>query len=214
MLFEIILRMVLIAGVSYCCGSLNGAIIVSKAEYKSDVRERGSKNAGLTNFYRVYGAAKLIFVVLIDIGKAWMAVLVGGILLEGFGLSATGKLLALLFVIVGHMFPIPFEFRGGKGVLATLGALFVIDQRLALIALSLMAAVVLLTRYISLASILMAALFPLGIWFSTGSVGATLLSLLCAGLIIYMHRGNISRLLHGTESKFRFPGEKDRRGGE
>lgn len=208
MSIPILLRLLLTAAVSYCCGNLNGAIIVSRAKYKTDVRDQGSGNAGLTNFYRVYGPAKMTLVILIDISKAIVAVLTGGMLLHEFGIDKIGQLFALLFVIAGHMFPVTFDFRGGKGVLATLGALFVIDWRIGSAMLLLMILIVAVTRYISLASVLMSVLLPILLWIFTHDLSAMLLACCCSVLIIYMHRSNIKRLLQGTESKFCFPWEK------
>ena len=102
---------------SYLLGCISLSIMLSKKIYGSDVRGMGSGNAGLTNFYRSFGAAKLSLVVAIDIGKAFIAVFSGGIILGTLGLKEYGQALAMLFVIAGHMFPLAYEFKGGKGVL-------------------------------------------------------------------------------------------------
>lgn len=208
MLSNKILNLVLVAVVAYCCGNFNGAIITSQAQYKSDIREMGSGNAGLTNFYRCYGKAKLAFVVAIDITKAVVATLTGGILMQPFGMVNVGQALALLFVIAGHMFPMTYGFRGGKGVLSGCGALAVIDWRLMLLLLAAYVLIVAVTRYSSLGSITVTALMPVGVWFITHDLPATILIAVSAALVIFMHRANIVRLLHGTESKLNFGGKK------
>lgn len=195
---------VLVMLVAYCCGNFNGAIITSRTQYKSDVRNMGSGNAGLTNFYRCYGAAKLSLVAAIDIGKAFIAVFSGGIILGTLGMKELGQALAMLFVIAGHMFPLAYEFKGGKGVLSAFGAMMVIDWRLTLILFAVYAILVALFRYSSLGSITVAFLMPIGMYFHTDNAAVLALLTICAALVIFMHRSNIGRLLHGTESKLTF----------
>ena len=192
---------VLVAVVAYCCGNFNGAIITSRYHYNSDVREQGSGNAGLTNFYRCYGKTRLLWVVFIDITKAVVAVLTGGLLMRDFGIPEVGQSVALLFVIAGHMFPVTYDFRGGKGVLSMFGALLIIDWRLMLALAAVTVALLLISRYMSLGSVTAAVLMPVGMWLSQRNVTVTVLAALSAALIVYMHRGNIDRLLHGTEAK-------------
>ncbi len=199
---------VLTAVVAYCCGNFNGAIITSLYHYNSDVRDQGSGNAGLTNFYRCYGAGMLFLVILIDLAKAVVAVLNGGILLGAYGMSRVGQALALLFVIAGHMFPAAYNFRGGKGVLSACGALAIIDWRVMLVLLVIFVVLVAITRYVSLGSVCTAALMPAGIWFSGHNLTATILTILSALLVIFMHRKNIQRLFNGTESKLTFKKSK------
>lgn len=195
---------ILVILVAYCCGNFNGAIITSRSQYHSDVRNMGSGNAGLTNFYRCFGAAKMSLVVAIDIGKAFIAVFSGGIIMRTFGMEDFGQALAMLFVIAGHMFPLAYEFKGGKGVLSAFGAMLVINWQLTAILFLVYALLVALFRYSSLGSITVAALMPVGMYFFTDSTAVLLLLTICAALVIFMHRGNISRLIHGTESKLSF----------
>lgn len=195
---------VLVMLVAYCCGNFNGAIITSRTQYKSDVRSMGSGNAGLTNFYRCYGAAKLSLVAAIDIGKAFIAVFSGGIILGTLGMKDYGQALAMLFVIAGHMFPLAYEFKGGKGVLSAFGAMMVINWRLTLILFAVYAILVALFRYSSLGSITVAFLMPIGMYFYTDNIAVLTLLTISAALVIFMHRSNIGRLLHGTESKLTF----------
>ena len=195
---------VLVILVAYCCGNFNGAIITSRTQYHSDVRDMGSGNAGLTNFYRCYGAAKLSLVAAIDIGKAFIAVFSGGIIMRTFGMEDFGQALAMLFVIAGHMFPLAYEFKGGKGVLSAFGAMLVINWRLTVLLFAVYVLLVALFRYSSLGSITVAFLMPVGMFFSTDNIAVLVLLTVSAALVIFMHRGNISRLIHGTESKLSF----------
>ena len=195
---------ILVILVAYCCGNFNGAIITSRTQYNSDVRNMGSGNAGLTNFYRCYGAAKLSLVAAIDMGKAFIAVFSGGIIMRTFGMEDFGQALAMLFVIAGHMFPLAYEFKGGKGVLSAFGAMLVINWKLTLMLFFVYVLLVALFRYSSLGSITVAALMPIGMFFCSDNIAVLLLLTICAALVIFMHRGNISRLIHGTESKLVF----------
>lgn len=195
---------ILVILVAYCCGNFNGAIITSRTQYKSDVREMGSGNAGLTNFYRCFGAAKLSLVAAIDIGKAFIAVFSGGIIMGTLGMKDYGQALAMLFVVAGHMFPLAYEFKGGKGVLSAFGAMLVINWQLSALLFTVYVILVAIFRFSSLGSITVALLMPLGMYFFTDNAVVLALLSISAALVIFMHRGNISRLIHGTESKLSF----------
>lgn len=196
------LRYFLVALLSYCLGNLNGAILVSKTLYHSDVRESGSKNGGLTNFLRVYGKKAAPLVILIDAGKAVASAFLGGVILQDTLGAEVGQGLALLFVVLGHMFPALYHFRGGKGVLAGVSALFVLDWRIGLILLCVFALVLFATRYVSLGSILCGMSLPFLVHFFIGIPVVTIECAVACFLLVFMHRSNISRLLHGCENKF------------
>ena len=199
--------MALIAMVlGYFWGCLNGAVLVSHFIIKDDVRKHGSGNAGLTNFYRTYGAKFALGVILLDMGKAVLACLMGGFLLFHFaGDWHLGILLGGLGCELGHMFPVFFGFKGGKGILSGGAMLWLLNWRVALVAWGLFAALWLLTRYVSLGSITAAASIPFTTWFFCGqSVLYTALSVILAGLVIYCHRENIQRLVRGEERRFRW----------
>ncbi len=194
---------ILIAALTaYLLGNLNGAVFVSALVAEDDVRKHGSGNAGLTNFIRSYGAAHALLVVLIDAGKAVMACLVGGLLLEPYGCGREGAVLGGVGVMLGHVFPALLGFKGGKGILSGLFVAVVVDWRIALLVLAAFAAVYLLTRYVSLASIIGAAAFGTAfallycdsVWVMAGGIFMSLLT-------IFMHHGNIARLLRGQERK-------------
>ena len=196
------LRAAAVAVLAYLLGSMSGAIIVSRLFCGRDVREMGSGNAGLTNFYRCFGAKWMLPVLLIDLGKGMAAVWCGEKIFAAAGGPALGQALGMLFVILGHMYPVFFHFRGGKGVLTGVGALFMLDWRLALLQLGLFFLVLLLSRYVSLASVLAAGTMPLAAWLRGHETLMLVFLALCAGMVVYLHRGNISRLLRGCERKF------------
>lgn len=191
----------LIALVSYLLGCINGALIVSKFFYREDVRSRGSGNAGLTNFYRNYGAHRALIVIAVDMGKAAASILIARALLHDMWFAA---LFAGLFCILGHMFPVTAKFRGGKGILCGATLMLFLDWRVALVGWGIFALLWLSTRYVSLGSVVAAASFPVTVQLVRGDGACTLLAALAAVLILWAHRGNIKRLLNGTENKFRF----------
>ena len=128
----------IIAAIAYFCGCFNGAVIVSKYILRDDVRNHGSGNAGLTNFYRTFGGSLTLVVILTDVLKAVIAVLIG-MWIAGhppFGndsLVVYGKYWAGLFCLLGHMFPCMFHFKGGKGILSGGTIAIMIDWRIALV---------------------------------------------------------------------------------
>lgn len=185
---------------AYLCGCFNGAVIVSKYILKDDVRGHGSGNAGLTNFHRAFGGKLTAVVLLLDIVKMVAAVALVAWWLGGTDFS---RYWAGLWCLLGHMFPCMFGFKGGKGVLSGATLLFCLDWRMGLMALALFAALVALTRYVSLGSCAAALCFPLGtVLFVSRAPLIIALSLAMAALVIFMHRGNLQRLIRGEERKF------------
>ena len=187
----------------YLLGCANGAIITSRLFYRDDVRRHGSGNAGLTNFYRTYGAKHILSVLAVDMLKAVLALLLGALVLG----APLGKYYMMFFCMLGHMFPAPYHFKGGKGILCSGMALIMIDWRVALAGWGLFLLLVLLTRYVSLGSIAAAASVPVSAWFvyrdAPDFAGTMTLALLVGGMVIWAHRDNITRLLNGTENKLR-----------
>lgn len=188
-----------IAAASYLLGSLSFAIIICCLTTGKDIRSYGSGNAGLTNSYRVLGAKKTLLVLLGDTAKAAAAVYLGGYLA---GMS--GKLCAGIFVILGHVFPAYFGFRGGKGVLVGATMLVFLDWRIFLIAFVLFIGAVAVTRWISLGSILGAVSFPVSMQIFYGDWRLTVVAALMGGSVVYLHRSNIGRILKGCENRFSF----------
>ena len=200
----------LVAGISYFLGCFNGAVIVSKYILKDDIRTHGSGNAGLTNFYRTFGGPLTFVVILTDMLKAVLAVLIGSWLFVHFQVETAlfGKYFAGLFCLIGHMFPCMFHFKGGKGILSGGTVAIMIDWRLALIVWGVFLLLSALTRYVSLGSVFAAAALPVVTWFIFPDAVITALAAAMGGLILYMHRANIRRLLRGEENKFSFHHKK------
>ena len=185
----------------YLLGNLNGAICASKA-MGDDVRTHGSGNAGLTNFIRSYGAGRSLLVILIDAGKAVASCLVGGLLLRTHLGFQAGAAIGGAAVMLGHVFPVFYGFRGGKGILSGLFIALVVDYRVALMILAVFALVYLTTGYVSLGSVLAALTF--GAAFAVLHVSdpvVMLCGIFMGALAIFMHRENIARLVKGEERK-------------
>ena len=196
----------------YFLGCLNGSVMVSHFIIRDDVRQHGSGNAGLTNFYRTYGAKYALGVILFDMGKTVVACLLGGAMFNHlFSDWALGVLLGGLGCELGHMFPVFFGFKGGKGILSGGTLVWLLNWRVALIAWVLFAALWLLTRYVSLGSVSAAASMPISTWFFCGhSLLYTVLGAVIAALVVWCHRDNIRRLLKGQERKFHWHTGPDR----
>lgn len=190
--------------VSYLLGCFNGSVMTSHFIIRDDVRQHGSGNAGLTNFYRTYGARYALCVIICDMGKTVLACLIGGYLMHWVvGDWTLGLLIAGIGCELGHMFPVFFGLRGGKGILSGGVLVLLLDWRVALIAWGLFAVLWLTTRYVSLGSIAATASMPVSVFLLMGHNWLyTVLSAAIAALVIWCHRGNIQRLLTDTEKKF------------
>ena len=176
--------LVIIAIISYLLGSFNGAIITSRLKFRQDVRNYGSGNAGLTNFHRKYGKKSVLMVVAIDVIKGIVAGLIGGLLMGFLGYPTVGKIFAGFCVMLGHSYPVFFGFRGGKGVLTGVSMLFVVDFRIACIALIIFGCVVAFTRYVSLGAMVGSAAAPICVWaFEYGGLEGVLM-LFCWLLLV------------------------------
>ena len=207
--------------VPYLLGGINTSIIVTKLRTGKDIREMGSGNAGLTNTLRTQGKAIAGIVLLGDVLKAVIAVfavklaflLIGGIDTTDVTLGMNWvNYISIMMVVVGHVFPVYYNFKGGKGVLAAISAIFAVDWRSAVILLSIFIILVAITRYVSLGSCIASSMFCVTAliftYFMDGDPAGIINSILgglTAALIIFMHRGNIQRLLTHTEKKL---GEK------
>lgn len=205
---------VAVAVVAYLLGCFNGAVIVSKYILRNDIRTHGSGNAGLTNFYRVFGGGLTFAVILTDVFKAVLAVLFGRwafstILADA---SVFSTYFAGIFCLLGHMFPVMFGFRGGKGILSGGTVALMVDWRVALVVWGGFLLLSALTRWVSLGSIWAGASFPFATWFVFHNLPYTELAAICGALVVWRHRQNIGRLLHGEESKFSF--HKKKRGAD
>ncbi|WP_457920568.1 glycerol-3-phosphate 1-O-acyltransferase PlsY [Pseudobacteroides cellulosolvens] len=181
----------------YLLGSLNSSLLVGKV-YGVDVRKHGSGNAGATNTLRTLGKKAAVFVILGDALKGVLACLIGSLLVGNNGLMVAG-----IGSIVGHNWPLYFKFKGGKGVLTSFAVALMMDWKVALILFAIFAIVVAISKYISLGSIIGAALFPVAAYIHKSDDKLYLvIAVIFAFLIILRHRSNIKRIVQGTESKF------------
>jgi len=206
----IIAGAVLTALIAYILGSFNFALILSKKMYGEDIRDHGSKNAGTTNMMRTYGKKAALYTILGDIGKGIIAVLVGSFLL---GAAQGGGHFAGLCCVIGHVFPLFYGFKGGKGVATAAAVILIADPIIFPVVLGVFILSVVLTRYVSLGSCLAAALFPfLTFYHMVGSIPGGGIAFICsfimAIIVICKHHSNLKRLANGTESKFSFKKSK------
>ena len=202
-----VLPALLIAAIAYFCGCFNGAVIVSKYILRDDIRNHGSGNAGLTNFYRTFGGFLTLVVILCDVLKAIIAIWAGMLLARQMVVDDAvvvnlAKYWAGMWCLLGHMFPCMFHFKGGKGILSGGTIAIMIDWRIALVVWGGFIVLAVLTRYVSLGSCWAGASFPFATWFVYHDTVLLVLAVVIGGLILYMHRANIHRLLTGTENKF------------
>ena len=199
------LRIIITVVVAYLLGNVNGAILVSRVLAHDDVRNHGSGNAGLTNFFRNYGGLRSLLVIGIDCVKAVAACLLGQFLLAPLGYSLEGAAIGAVAVGIGHDFPALLNFKGGKGILSGFACSWVLDWRVALVTFFVFATVYLLTKYVSLSSILgattLAVSFALWNWDRPWAVVCC--TIMCV-LAIVLHHENIGRLLKGNERKTYF----------
>ena len=207
----------LIAAIAYFCGCFNGAVIVSKYILRDDIRNHGSGNAGLTNFYRTFGGFLTLVVILCDVLKAIIAIWVGilltkQILVDDAVAVNLAKYWAGMFCLLGHMFPCMFHFKGGKGILSGGTIALMIDWRIALVVWGGFLILTVLTRYVSLGSLWAGASFPFISWYCYPDIRVVVLAFLLGGLVVWQHRGNAERLLHGTERKLTFHKKKQEGG--
>lgn len=214
------------AVIAYLLGSVNFAIIVTKCRSHADIRDFGSGNAGATNVLRSQGKTAAALTTLGDLGKSMLAVIIGGILIDTLNWCALyevaldgavvepariiGRYVAGSFCILGHLYPLYFGFRGGKGVMTTLGMMLILDWRVALISLSAFIVVVAIWRMVSLGSICAGIVLIITTYIFRAYVDqmpasvtnmCTTMAVLIVGLLIIKHIPNIKRILNGTESK-------------
>ena len=221
----LILAILISAVLSYLLGSFNSSILVVRLLKHQDNREFGSHNAGLTNTLRCFGKGCAALTLVGDLAKGIVAVLLSKGICEllGTGLTAQNDVhfigyIAGIFAILGHVFPIYYHFKGGKGVLVGVSVFLGIDWKVFLCLIVIFAVVLAISKYVSLGSIIAAACCPVVtflfqfwqrgdlpmwyLWLNTG------LAALMGAWVIYMHRTNIQRLKAGNENKFSFHSKK------
>jgi len=197
-------RWIALVSASYLLGSLSFSLVVVWFLRRADVRKLGSGNAGATNVLRAAGRWPALLVLLLDIAKGVVPVRAAQALGAPVGVVAA----AAFAVVVGHVFPVFFGFRGGKGVATGFGALVSLFPLAGSTALAIFALVVIATRFVSLGSVLSAAAVPgLSVlysrcgWSPALPGSALALACACSGLVILRHAGNLQRLLAGTEGR-------------
>ncbi len=219
---------ILVAAVSYLLGSLSFSIIFTKLfDHNTDIRALGSGNAGATNVLRSVGAKAAIFTFIFDFAKGAVSVIIGRAVFQYVGgmvgapaiTMHYGAYIAGVLCVIGHIYPIYFGFKGGKGVLTSAAMIALIDWRVFIIVISIFIILFLVTKIVSLASICGAAAFPVATFLITffvdyrggnSAVGpvsllyvfvTTSISLLMAVILIAKHKSNITRIKNGTEKK-------------
>lgn len=204
---------IIVAVLAYAIGSINFSVLISRKMAGFDVREKGSGNAGTTNVLRAVGVKAAIITLICDILKGIIAVLLA-FWIGNMSQTADKALLiqiAGILVVVGHTFPIFFEFRGGKGIATALGVLLITNWKIGLICLVFAVVLIAITRMVSVGSMSAAVLFPvltlfIGDNFIVTQVGIKyfIYSLILAAFVIFNHRENIKRIMNGTENKISF----------
>jgi glycerol-3-phosphate acyltransferase PlsY len=188
--------------IAYLLGSIPFGLIVVRLMTGADVRDSGSGNIGATNVLRTTGRLAGVLTLVLDGAKAFLAVWLADWLTGGNSLWMSA---AALFAIVGHIFPVWLNFKGGKAVASFVGAFLCLTPVPLLAVIIILVIVVAATRYVSLASIIAAGLFPVACWMILHPDWPVLISsLVSAGLIIWRHEGNIQRIRAGNENVFRF----------
>ncbi|MBQ8600404.1 MAG: glycerol-3-phosphate 1-O-acyltransferase PlsY [Clostridia bacterium] len=203
---KFVLTVVVIGIISYLIGSINCSILISRA-FKKDVRDSGSGNAGATNMARTFGTAVGVITMLCDFLKALIPVLLTRIVFQDHEYWQALVCFSGFCCAMGHAFPIYFGFRGGKSVTVVGMTFLVVDWRCFVVGISVFLAVVLLTRYVSLGSILAGFSGPITMFFICRGTGNRYFAVVCllalALMVLWLHRENVKRLLNGTEHKFK-----------
>jgi len=194
--FKLIFSYIFVSIIAYFIGNIATSYIVSKNVAKIDIRKHGSGNAGATNVLRVIGIKAAAITFAGDALKGAVAVMIGRYLVGDYG-----AVLAGLFVVIGHNWPVLLKFKGGKGVAATIGAMLAINPLIVLIVVVFGAIIMITTKYVSLASITGMIIFPILMIVFKQPMEYIVYSFLMAIIATYRHRTNIVRLFNGTELK-------------
>ena len=204
---------------AYLLGSIASAVWIGQIFYGTDVREYGSGNSGSTNAFRVLGKKAGIAVLLIDSAKGWLSVNLVTLLhtleithlLPGTGPFIDFQLALGIAALLGHIFPVYVGFRGGKGIATLLGIILAVHTGAALASIGVFIVVLLITRYVSLSSMVAATAFPVVVIlvFETTISSLVIFSLVIAILVLITHQKNIERLLRKEESKANLFGKSE-----
>jgi len=190
---------------SYLIGSIPNGLIIGQKFYNVDLRQFGSKNIGATNAYRILGPWPASWVFLTDAIKGIAGVLIG----QYIGQTAVAEMFGGMGAIAGHNWSILLGFKGGRGVATGLGVIAILAPKVTIIVFVIWVIIVYFTRYVSLASIIAAALVPVSMWLLNARQEFFYFGVLAALFVIIRHRPNIERLLTGTESKIKAGSKTD-----
>ncbi|MDD9819348.1 MAG: glycerol-3-phosphate 1-O-acyltransferase PlsY [Nitrospira sp.] len=187
----------LVCFAAYVLGSIPFGIVLSRICGTPDPRQAGSHNIGFTNVLRVSGKAVGILTLIGDMGKGWLV----GWSVQRAAIPGPWVLMAVLAVVLGHLFPVFLKFRGGKGVATGLGGIAGLHPQLGMVLVALWAVAVGVWRYSSSGALMAFGALPVCSWFMTFDLEFTIFSALLGILVIVRHKGNIVRLMNGTESR-------------
>ena len=192
-------RLIISAVIGYLLGSVSVAVLLTKGTFGRDVRSQGSGNAGATNVARVFGMGAGVLTLVGDMAKTALSGLAGYLLAGRLGLTV-----ACCACLIGHCWPVWFGFRGGKGVSVAGCIALLLDWRFFLAIVGVFALMFILTHRVSAASVTAAVTYPILYWLILRDTGAGLwVCCIIAVIVIILHRGNISRLIKGTEPRFK-----------
>lgn len=182
--------------IGYGFGMIQFAYILGKLQ-GIDIRDHGSGNSGANNALRVMGVKKGLFVFFVDASKCALAFFVAMSFFNDYGILP--GIYAGLGAVLGHCFPFYLKFKGGKGISCTVGLMIAINPFMGITIIAVGASVLIFTRYVSLTSLIVTILLPFFLYLYNFLLEAIIVSIIIAAICTYLHRGNISRLIKGTE---------------
>lgn len=189
--------------IGYLIGSINSSIIICKIMTGKDIRDFGSGNAGATNALRTLGKKAGFLVFLFDALKAAVAILICRIIFKDNSELATYS--SGIGAVLGHNYPVWFGFKGGKGIVVSLVSMLFADYKIGLVVFVISILIMAISKYVSLGSVLGSILFViLALIFHLDNTAYIIFVIILASLAIFRHKGNIIRLIHGTENKLSF----------
>ncbi len=190
------MSIMIISIISYFLGNISASYLIAKYKGGIDIRKHGSGNAGATNVLRTLGAKAGLLAFAGDALKGILAVILGKLIGGEDGQIAAG-----IFVVIGHNWPILLGFKGGKGIATTIGVMIAINPYIVAAIVPIGLIIIFITKYVSLASILGMAIFPITMLMNKQPVKLVLFSFLLSAMAIYRHKSNIKKLIGGTEAK-------------
>lgn len=195
-------KLIIVSVLSYIIGNISTSYLVAKYAADIDIRKYGSGNAGATNVLRTLGKKAGVAAFLGDALKGVIAVVLGRLIA-----GEDGQIFAGLFVVIGHNWPIFLNFKGGKGIATTIGVMTAINPYIVAAIVPIGIVIIIITKYVSLASIMGMIIFPIIMLFTHQNMKLVLFSFILSIMALYRHRTNIKKLMEGTESKL---GQKTR----